>query len=61
MAINETSGFARSTGRWALWRLGAALASAASAASRAMRRRRRAPPAAQLSRHLRRDIGLDRD
>jgi hypothetical protein len=60
MAMQQSSGFARPTGRWGLPKLAAVIRAAAGFRIRRNGGRRRAPPIEHLSAHIRRDIGLDR-
>jgi hypothetical protein len=60
MAMQQSSGFARPTGRWGLPKLAAAIRAAAGFRIKRNGGRRRAPPIEHLSAHIRRDIGLDR-
>jgi hypothetical protein len=60
MAIQQSSGFARPSGRRNFERLVAAIRAAAGFRIRRRSGRRRAPPIEHLSAHIRRDIGLDR-
>ena len=61
MAMQQSSGFARTTGRWGLPKLAAVIRAAAGFRIRRNGGgRRRAPPIEHLSAHKRRDIGLDR-
>jgi hypothetical protein len=60
MAIQQSSGFARPTGRWGITKLASVIRAAAGFRIKRNGGRRRAPPVERLSRHIRRDIGLDR-
>jgi hypothetical protein len=60
MAIQHSSGFARSNGRWGFAKLASVVRAAAGFRIKRNGGRRRAPPIEHLSAHIRRDIGLDR-
>jgi hypothetical protein len=59
MAFRESSGFVRPYGRRAIAKLATVIRAAAGFRIQRNGGRRRAPPAAHLSAHIRRDIGLD--
>lgn len=60
MAIQQSSGFARRSGRWGFAKLATVIRAAAGFRIKRAFGRRRAPPVEHLNAHLRRDIGLDR-
>ncbi len=60
MASQQSSGYARPTGRWGLAKLASVIRAAAGVRIKRNAGRRRAPPIEHLSAHIRRDIGLDR-